>query len=421
MDEQPQVGANLSHRRCHAGVLLHRDLLRVVLRLAGDVVSPTPGPGCRPRLIRARRSFNPEQQRRPAQFVRRALAGGGVLCGETEAREGWEGAPSPCLPRQAARLRLAAQNLTFGWRRAEVLGGFVNGVFLASMAVFVGLQAMPQFFATYDASQAAAEGSYAYIGVAGAGILLNLLGVTLYSDTHSHSHGGGGHGHSHDDGQCDDGEGGGHAHHGHGHHDGGVSGGGASPVWVETPESSGHAHDHNSWGLFIHFVGDVVTSMLVLGVGLAYHFLPGVKWLKYLDPAAAELSVVVILISVQSLIRSCSWILLQSAPRHIDVSSVEAQILNIGGVTGVHELHIWELVDLLPIASLHVVVDPAVGVASAEIVDRIRRLLHRHGVHASTIQLEDGVHDSCVRRGTVCISDCAADSCCPAEPQASVN
>jgi len=185
-------------------------------------------------------------------------------------------------------------------------------------------------------------------------------------------------------------------------------------LWVQGPEPSGHAHDHNSWGLFIHFVGDVVTSILVLAVGLAYHFLPEAKWLKYLDPTAAVLSALVILVSVQSLIRSCSWILLQSAPRHIDVDAVQAAILQIESVTSVHEFHIWELVDMLPIASIHVVVDPTAEM-TPKVVDRIRQLLHRYGIHASTIQVEDEANGSCTRRGTACISECAAESCCERE------
>ncbi len=30
--------------------------------------------------------------------------------------------------------------------------------------------------------------------------------------------------------------------------------------------------DHNLWGLFLHFVGDVLTSTLVLAVGLLAYF-----------------------------------------------------------------------------------------------------------------------------------------------------
>ena len=40
--------------------------------------------------------------------------------------------------------------------------------------------------------------------------------------------------------------------------------------WDRVPQ----AHvDHNMWGLFIHFLGDVFTSMLLLGVGSIYYFL----------------------------------------------------------------------------------------------------------------------------------------------------
>tara|TARA_B100000614_G_scaffold261084_1_gene289653 strand:+ start:1653 stop:1928 length:276 start_codon:yes stop_codon:yes gene_type:complete len=35
--------------------------------------------------------------------------------------------------------------MTFGWKRAETIGGFVNAGFVLSMAVFVVLQAVPDF------------------------------------------------------------------------------------------------------------------------------------------------------------------------------------------------------------------------------------------------------------------------------------
>ena len=32
------------------------------------------------------------------------------------------------------------------------------------------------------------------------------------------------------------------------------------------------------WGLFIHFFSDVLTSLIVLAVGLAYHYKPDNTW-----------------------------------------------------------------------------------------------------------------------------------------------
>jgi hypothetical protein len=34
------------------------------------------------------------------------------------------------------------------------------------------------------------------------------------------------------------------------------------------------------WGLFIHFFSDVLTSLIVLGVGLAYHYETDNHWYK---------------------------------------------------------------------------------------------------------------------------------------------
>ena len=51
-----------------------------------------------------------------------------------------------------------------------------------------------------------------------------------------------------------------------------------------------------------------------------------------------------------------------------------------------HELHIWQLVDGLIIASVHVVVSASAN--WSQVMKRIKTVLHAHGVHSATIQPE---------------------------------
>jgi len=225
-------------------------------------------------------------------------------------------------------------------------------------------------------------------------------------DDHGHSHGQGDHGHS------------------HGQDKGGVE------VHIHEEDFGAHSgggRDHNMWGLFIHFLGDVLTSLLVLGVGLSYYFTqppaadanPRDDWVNYMDPAASVLSAMIIFISAWPLVKACSWILLQSSPAHIDLSRLRTAVLRVRNVTGVHELHVWQLVDGLTIASVHVVV---VRSSSFEkVVEGVKKVLHRFGIHSSTIQPEveaatavrSQSATSCVTATGNCIRDCAEETCCP--------
>ena len=84
--------------------------------------------------------------------------------------------------------------------------------------------------------------------------------------------------------------------------------------------------------------------------------------------------------------RSTSFILLQGVPSTVSIDEVRASILEIEGVLSLHELHIWQLSESKIIASVHVL-------ASRDhdfmpVAAKIRKALHLHGIHSSTIQPE---------------------------------
>lgn len=95
----------------------------------------------------------------------------------------------------------ATPRYPFGLKRAEVLGGFVNGISLLCMSGFVALQAMARIFRPEETN-----GSAAFIVIAGSGVVINLASALLlvganedempvcaHDHTHGHAHG---HGHA---------------------------------------------------------------------------------------------------------------------------------------------------------------------------------------------------------------------------------
>jgi zinc transporter 1 len=108
---------------------------------------------------------------------------------------------------------------TYGLQRSEVIGAFVNGIFLLSVCFFIFLEAIQRFIALEEVENPLLV---VYVGCAGIGI--NIIGLIIFSSSggHGHSHGGGGHGHSH---------GGGHGH---------------SKKKSKHSHDGGHSHDDHS-------------------------------------------------------------------------------------------------------------------------------------------------------------------------------
>jgi zinc transporter 1 len=192
----------------------------------------------------------------------------------------------------------------------------------------------------------------------------------------------------------------------------------------------GHHHDLNFWALLLHFAGDVVSSIFVLVTGLLMHFYRGNDWLKYLDPAASVLIVILIFVSTIGLVKQCTSILLQHVPERVALARLRQDILHLPGVVSVRDLHVWELASDMAIATVHVQVRDA-SLYDATI-QRIKALFHRCGVHSSTIQPElarllpppslspssvlhaSSSSSSSGGSGANCIQDCDEDWCCAA-------
>ncbi|KAL8286262.1 hypothetical protein RQP46_004750 [Phenoliferia psychrophenolica] len=229
-----------------------------------------------------------------------------------------------------------------------------------------------------------------------------------------------GHGHSH---SLDHSA---HAGHGHGHDD-------SDHTAVEHSHNEeagghgGHGEDGsmNMRGVFLHVLGDALGNVGVIGAGL-FIWLTDYSWRFYVDPLISLLITCIIFSSALPLVKSASFILLQGVPSSVPLDEVRNAIAAVPGVLNVHELHIWSLSESKTVCSVHVMTagDDFVPASKA-----IRRVLHRFGVHSSTIQpeivggsdtpatqtVEETVaetdQDGCL---VLCVDDsCRTSSCCP--------
>jgi zinc transporter 1 len=152
----------------------------------------------------------------------------------------------------------------------------------------------------------------------------------------------------------------------------------------------GHSHGHadgsmNMRALVLHVLGDALGNVGVIATGLVI-WLTTWEYKFYFDPVISLVITVIIFSSALPLVRSASFILLQGVPPTISLDAVRKSILSVNGVLSVHELHIWQLSESKIVASVHVMAsrDHDFMPVAAE----IRKGLHYHGIHSSTIQPE---------------------------------
>jgi cobalt-zinc-cadmium efflux system protein len=145
----------------------------------------------------------------------------------------------------------------------------------------------------------------------------------------------------------------------------------------------GHSHhDLNVRGAYLHVLGDLLGSVGVLGAA-AVIALTG--WTAA-DPLASVLVAVLILLSAGRLVREATDVLLEAAPRHVDVEALLHDLGSIPGLERVHELHVWTLTSGFVAMSAHGhLTDPA---RHGQVLDAVRQRAGRHGIGHVTFQLE---------------------------------
>jgi len=170
----------------------------------------------------------------------------------------------------------------------------------------------------------------------------------------------------------------------------------------------------NIQAMFVHFFGDMLSSLLVLIVGLIFKFVDSKTkdWVQYVDPVASLLIVVIVLWTTIPLIIRCSKILLQRVPAEIEISGLRSSLLKITGIIGIHELHVWPLVDDMIIASVHISCEE--GSDFNNLAAEIKTIFHTYGIHSTAIQPEfvprnHPGEEFCQQN---CVEDCSEPWCC---------
>jgi cobalt-zinc-cadmium efflux system protein len=147
----------------------------------------------------------------------------------------------------------------------------------------------------------------------------------------------------------------------------------------------------NVKGAYLEVLGDVFGSLAVLVAGLV---ILTTGW-TFADTLASLAIGVLVVPRAWHLLREALDVLLEAAPRGVDLDDVRTHILGVDGVLGVHDLHAWTITSGLPVLSAHVVVSDAAlqDGHGGQVLDALCSCLGSHfDVEHCTFQLEAETH-----------------------------
>lgn len=217
----------------------------------------------------------------------------------------------------------ASPTHSFGYKRAEILGAAINVALLVAALVFILYEAIDRFRHPQPVI------GHIVIILAGVGILGNGLSA-----------------------------------------------------WLLHRDSK---HSLNVRGAFLHMVGDMLTSVLVLINGIILVFRP---W-YWLDPLLSFLILIFILKNCWTILRDATGILMNATPKNLNLEEIQNVLQAIPGVCGVHYLHAWNVSSTSVAFSCHVEVADQPLSLTEPLAQKIRHeLLDRFGIDHPILQFE---------------------------------
>lgn len=176
----------------------------------------------------------------------------------------------------------------------------------------------------------------------------------------------------------------------------GVVGNGLS-AWLLHRDSK---HSLNVRGAFLHMLGDLLTSVVVLVNGVVLMFKP---W-YWLDPVLSILIALFIFKNCWSILKEATRILMNATPSTIDIQRVRDFLEMVPGIVGVHYLHAWNVSSSSVAFSCHLVVpDQPLSEVDQLSNSVCRQLRHQFGIDHPILQFETS---ACGNGGILCELSC---------------
>ncbi|MEU3978925.1 cation diffusion facilitator family transporter [Streptomyces sp. NPDC026672] len=147
----------------------------------------------------------------------------------------------------------------------------------------------------------------------------------------------------------------------------------------------------NVRGAFLEVAADALGSVAVL---ISATVILTTGW-QTADPIASLVIGLMIVPRTVKLLRETLDVLLEAAPKDVDMAEVRHHILALEGVEDVHDLHAWTITSGMPVLSAHVVVSSEAlnAIGHEKMLHELQGCLgHHFDVEHCTFQLEPGGH-----------------------------
>ncbi len=146
------------------------------------------------------------------------------------------------------------------------------------------------------------------------------------------------------------------------------------------------SHNLNVRAAMLHVFGDVAASVGVIVAAVVIVF---TGW--YAADTLISLGIALLVAKgAWDILRETVDILMEAAPRGVDLTRLVRDMVGVPGVQDVHDLHVWSIAGGMPVLSAHVLVadDRALSACDPLLRDLNHLLDHDYGIAHTTIQIE---------------------------------
>ncbi|HEY7694692.1 MAG TPA: cation diffusion facilitator family transporter [Nitrososphaeraceae archaeon] len=233
----------------------------------------------------------------------------------------------------------ATPRRTYGFYRAEILTSLVNSLFLILLSFYIFYEAYQRIVSPSEIS------GYPMLLVASIGLGINLLAIVMIRPHTVHS--------------------------------------GSKVNYHHKERKVRHETNLNMHGAYLEIFADTIGS---IGVIIAALIILSTRF--YLADALISIGIALfILPRTWSLLKKSVHILIEGTPSHLGHEEIKNSILQVRGVTGIFDLHIWTITSGIHALSAHVVIMD--NNKSVEILQEINSILeNKYGINHATIQIE---------------------------------
>lgn len=150
---------------------------------------------------------------------------------------------------------------------------------------------------------------------------------------------------------------------------------------------------------FLHIVTDTVSSVAVVGGGLL------IMWygITIIDPLLSGCIALLILFQSFGLMRRTVDILMEGAPKHIEIDQLTGAIQSLDGVVDMHHVHVWQLDEHRAALEAHIVIEKQDLSQMERIKTAVKHmLLNRFRIAHSTLEFE---FEPCLPSPADCFGD----------------